>query len=186
MLIVSDLHLGKSSHFRKSGIPLSLGAGLQDLDKITELITQLDPLKLVFLGDLFHSDYNTEWDMFSIWCNQHSHLELILIEGNHDLLPAELYKSVKMDVVERWVQGNICFTHQPEDDKNLYNVCGHIHPGIRLLGKARQAVKIPCFLIGKKRMILPAFGSLTGLFLMRPEPDETIIGIADQSLIRVD
>ena len=80
MLIISDLHLGKSGHFRKSGIPLPLGSDTTDLQRIDKLIQVLSPIKIVFLGDLFHSTYNMEWELFSRWVKERSHLLFVLIE----------------------------------------------------------------------------------------------------------
>ncbi|WP_332911905.1 hypothetical protein [Algoriphagus boritolerans] len=65
------------------------------------------------------------------------------------------------------------------------NLCGHIHPGVRLLGKARQTVRIPCFHLSKSRLILPAFGNFTGLALVKPKDGDTIWGITPEKIIHI-
>jgi DNA ligase-associated metallophosphoesterase len=185
-LVISDLHFGKSSHFRKSGIALSAGVQNQDLRKMDELIAEFQPEKLIFLGDLFHSGYNMEWDQFCEWRNNHSTLEFILILGNHDLLSLDSYQNAKMQVIESLMIGNICLSHEPIETKGGYNVHGHVHPGIKLVGKAYQSLRIPCFHIGREVMVLPAFGNLTGLYTIEPKHEETIYGIANLNLIKFE
>lgn len=185
-LIISDLHFGKSTHFRKSGIPLSMGSQMQDLEKMDHLIKEHLPEKIFFLGDLFHSDHNTEWELFCKWKKSHSGIEFILLRGNHDLLDPFDYKRAGLIVTDTFILRNICLSHEPVEMKGGYNIHGHIHPGIRLVGKAYQSLRIPCFYIGKEVMIMPAFGKLTGLYTVEPKQEETIYGIANLSLIKFE
>lgn len=183
-LIISDVHLGKSNHFRKSGIPLSLGAELADLNKIAFLIKVYQPKRVLFLGDLFHSNHNAQWDLFATWIKPYQDIEFQLVLGNHDLLPEYVYATTGLKCFERIEINGICFSHEPLEDYNGYHICGHIHPGIRLVGKANQSVRIPCFLVKEDQMILPAFGSLTGLYIIDPKVDEIVFGIADSTMFR--
>ena len=185
-LVISDLHFGKSSHFRKAGIALTQGVQNHDLQKMDELIAEFEPERLIFLGDLFHSDHNAEWDQFCQWRNSYLSIEFILIRGNHDLLSFDSYQNAKMRVIESFMIGNICLSHEPVETKEGYNVHGHIHPGIKLVGKAYQSLRIPCFHIGREVMVLPAFGNLTGLYTIEPKLEETIYGIANLSLIKFE
>jgi DNA ligase-associated metallophosphoesterase len=184
VLIISDVHLGKSNHFRKSGIALSLGVELSDLGKITALIHQWKPEKVIFLGDLFHSNQNAQWDLFAEWIAQFTGIEFQLVIGNHDLLPEHIYDDIGLKSFEQINIQGICLSHEPLEDVEGYNICGHIHPGVRLVGKALQSVRIPCFLVGTYQMILPAFGSLTGLYIIDPKEDEIVFGIADSTMFR--
>jgi DNA ligase-associated metallophosphoesterase len=183
-LIISDVHLGKSNHFRKSGIALSLGAELSDLNKITELIQTHQPKRVVFLGDLFHSNHNAQWDLFAVWIKQFNRVEFQLVLGNHDLLPEYVYNTTGLKCFDQVEINGIYLSHEPMEEFEGYNICGHIHPGIRLVGKANQSVRIPCFLVKEDQMILPAFGSLTGLYIVDPKVDEIVFGIADSTLFR--
>ena len=61
-------------------------------------------------------------------------------------------------------------------------LCGHIHPGVFLTGTA-DAERLPCFVLGPRRAILPAFGSFTGLALVRPAPGERIVVAAGRKVL---
>ena len=184
-LIISDLHLGKSNHFRKSGIPLSIGSAMADLERMSLLISSLSPMRLVFLGDLFHSDHNAEWELLAGWIRQYPQIHFELVEGNHDLLPVDVYHQAGIQVRSGITLHGIHLSHEPADEPGTYNICGHIHPGVRLVGKAKQSLRIPCFYISSMRMVLPAFGSLTGLYIIEPKAQEMVYGVADSSLIQL-
>lgn len=49
------------------------------------------------------------------------------------------------------VESKILFSHEPSN-KGLFNVHGHLHPAIRLKGKGRQKLELPCFLKGKNHL----------------------------------
>lgn len=184
-LILSDLHLGKSGHFRKSGIPLLQGSDALDLERIDELIKRYSPERIIFLGDLFHSSYNTEWELLSNWTKQYRGKQFELVQGNHDLLPTGLYDNAGIKVYPFLAVHGIGLSHEPMPDLNLFNIYGHIHPGIRLVGKAKQAIRIPCFILNDERMILPAFGSLTGLYIIQPKGSESVFGVANRQVINL-
>ncbi len=90
-LILSDLHLGKAGHFRKNGIPIPTEVHQSDLQIISSLIVEYEPLTVIFLGDLFHSEYNKEWGSFSTWLGQYLNIDMVLVRGNHDVLEEQDY-----------------------------------------------------------------------------------------------
>src|SRR5438552_19050932 len=65
LLIIADVHLGKASHLRKEGIPFPAHSQISDYNKLTQLLLKTDPLKVYFLGDLFHSTFNRDWHYFT-------------------------------------------------------------------------------------------------------------------------
>ena len=72
------------------------------------------------------------------------------------------------------------FCHAPEDAGNdAFYWCGHLHPGIRLRGKGKQSITLPCFFLSQHMGILPAFGSFTGLALQKPKAGERVFALAD-------
>ena len=163
-LIVSDLHLGKAGHFRKHGIAVSRKVHLHDLENLRMTIDQSSPEKVLFLGDLFHSYENTEWNDFLHFVNHYGNIEFTLIEGNHDILseyPEEL------SVVKKIERSPFSFTHMKEVD-DLYNISGHIHPGVTVRGRARQGITMSCFLFSEQFAIMPAFGQFTGIKKIKP------------------
>lgn len=185
VLILSDLHLGKAGHFRKHGIPIPQEVHFDDLNKVTLLIEALAPSKIFFLGDLFHSDLNAEWWVFIDWIQQHRWIEFTLVKGNHDILPDELFTDANLRVVDELELAPFHFTHIQENHEHLYNLSGHIHPAVRLLGAGKQGVTLPCFHFAERHGLLPAFGNFTGTAVIKPRAKDSVYVIADNTVLDV-
>lgn len=184
MLIISDLHLGKAGHFRKHGIPIPRQVHISDFQRINSLIERFQPKTILYLGDLFHSVKNDEWDDFVFWSVHQKHLQQILVAGNHDKSTLDLYAETQIKVVDEFNSGPFLFTHEPVESA-FYNLAGHIHPAVRIQGLARQGMTLPCFYFGKKNGILPAFGNFTGNHPVRPVKGDVIFAIADDILVEL-
>ena len=72
--------------------------------------------------------------------------------------------------------------HQPAVPPTGYALCGHVHPGVRLGGTGGDSARLPCFVLGARHALLPAFGRLTGLSLVPPRPGETRVAVAGRTL----
>src|ERR1700743_2228458 len=81
-IIAADVHLGKVGHFRKAGIAGPADMEQDDLACLSDLIDEYHPEKIIFLGDLFHSDMNADWEWFALWRKQHRKINMMLIRGN--------------------------------------------------------------------------------------------------------
>jgi len=188
-LIASDLHLGKSGHFRKNGIAVPQEVMKQDLMRLFDLLQHFGPKRLLVVGDLFHSHANKELDWFLRWRNDLPLLEILLIQGNHDILKSDWYQAAGIEVVEHWSQRSIGFAHEPPSKAEPISchplVCGHIHPGISISGPGRQHLRMPCFYFGNMQCILPAFGLFTGTHPIKPRRTDVVFAIADKQLIRL-
>ncbi|MCE7994626.1 MAG: ligase-associated DNA damage response endonuclease PdeM [Roseivirga sp.] len=158
MLILADVHLGKAGHFRKSGVPISDLVHSKDIYTIEKLINEFQPKEVIFLGDLFHSDHNQGWEIFRRWIRSKEPLQFKLVLGNHDVLEAPAYHIKNLQVVEVLDCTPFSFTHIPEETTH-YNLAGHIHPAVKLRGKGRQSLRLPCFWFGPEPGIFPALGS---------------------------
>src|ERR1700712_4160324 len=112
-LIVADVHLGKVGHFRKAGIAVPRDMEQNDLAVLSDLIDEYKPKKIIFLGDLFHSDLNADWDWFVLWCKQFPKLELILIRGNHDIIHDSNYLNLNVELHEKLLIGSFLMLHHP-------------------------------------------------------------------------
>jgi uncharacterized protein len=187
-LLMADLHLGKVNHFRKSGIPVPSKANEKNLELIVELIESTHPARVIFLGDLFHSHYNPEWEVFGELVKHFQSISFELVLGNHDMLSKVQYARKGITLCNELRLHPFIFTHHPlEDmDESLYNLAGHIHPGATLHGKARQSVTLPCFYFGKQQGILPAFGMFTGLARIKPKVDDGVYIIAENTVLKVN
>ncbi|WDF55485.1 ligase-associated DNA damage response endonuclease PdeM [Mucilaginibacter sp. KACC 22063] len=189
-LIAADVHLGKSGHFRKAGIAIPQGIAQEDLAVLSDLIAQYQPEKLIFLGDLFHSDKNTDWDWFVLWREQFPNLEIILVIGNHDIIKDHHYHQLNIQTPKEYLLGPFLMLHHPQSHDSLeaangYVLCGHIHPGVRLSGKGRQSITLPCFTFGKRQGILPSFGKFTGRVAIRHQDNDQVFGVLNNKVIAV-
>ncbi len=184
LLLISDVHLGKVSHFRKHGIAIPNNAVPKNFEKLTEVVNFFKPEKVIFLGDLFHSSKNREWQLFQDWASC-CVSEIILIEGNHDIIEKSNYEKIAVKVFSSLAINGFLLTHHPTEKENFFNFCGHIHPGIVLRGFGGQALKLSCFYQQQNQMILPAFGEFTGKFIVKPSQDDLIYAITDMEVILV-
>lgn len=185
MLLISDVHLGKVAHFRKHGMPIPAQAGQRNFQNLELLIKKYLPRRVVFLGDLFHSDLNSEWLTFKALLKDFSAVRFELVIGNHDIFNERHYEGMTLHnpYLE---EPPFLFSHHPLDDlpEEWYNMCGHIHPAIRLKGKGRQNLNMPCFYFGKQQAILPAFGEFTGTAKIFPKKGDLVWGILNEELIQ--
>lgn len=185
-LIISDVHLGKTGHFRRSGIALPRDINQNNLDRLDDLIQRLKPASILFLGDLFHSSANSEWDDFDEWKVQYNDLPMYLTAGNHELYPIQEYYNRGLFTSESITSPPFLFTHHPlksDIDEDMIVVSGHIHPSVKLKGKGRQRLRLPCFRVRDQEVLLPAFGSFTGTHTIEPNADDQIFVIADDKII---
>ena len=79
-LILSDIHIGKTAHFRKHGIPMPDDVLQNDLERLKKLIHKFSVKTLLIVGDLFHAERNSDMVTFKDWLTQFPNLKLILIK----------------------------------------------------------------------------------------------------------
>lgn len=182
MLIISDVHLGKISHFRKYGSAIPQEAVNGNFKKLDEVSAFFAPQKIVFLGDLFHSSLNKEWILFEKWLENIS-ADIILIEGNHDIISPLKYEDMGVQICAELVLDSFLLTHHPEERRGFFNLSGHIHPGVKIAGLAKQELKLPCFLKNKDQMILPAFGEFTGKHILAPREGDEVYVLTKEEVI---
>ena len=118
----------------------------------------------------------------------YKHVSFELVVGNHDILKAEDYVENNIRLhPEHLVLGPFLLTHEPleEADGRGYNLAGHIHPGVLLRGKGRQAMRLPCFYFGQHGGILPAFGKFTGFMRLRPSKKDQVFVVVEERVLAV-
>lgn len=184
MLLIADVHLGKISHFRKFGSAVPQAAIDSNFHSLTRVVEDFNPEIVCFMGDLFHSSFNTEWLLFEKWIYTRSE-KFILVVGNHDIISPSHYETVGMKVASELIIGSFLLTHHPTERKDFFNFSGHIHPGIQLSGPGRQTLKLPCFFMSDNQLILPAFGTFTGNYYLKPEPGNAVFAITKNEVIQV-
>jgi uncharacterized protein len=188
-LILSDLHLGKSGHFRKAGIAIPQNMLQEDLFSLLACIQFFKPNKIIIVGDLFHSTMNKEHELFLKWRKDINNIAIHLVKGNHDILEGGWYEKANMQLHDNNLTiGRFIFTHDVNDEKNIedkYCFSGHIHPSIILSGVAKQQVKLPCFYFTENYAVLPAFGKFTGTFSIQPSKKDTVFAIVKNNVIKM-
>lgn len=188
ILIISDLHLGKSATFRQAGIQVPATIGDTDLQKLSSLIAEFTPAILLVTGDMFHHQINSDTAIFGVWRAAYPDLKIMLIKGNHDRLKESDYAGLNIEIYKQeWLCGPFRFIHdQPQAEDEYYNITGHIHPGITVYGKSRQRLRLPCFYFGKTCAILPAFSKFTGLSKVKTEEGDQFYAITPLNVVAVN
>lgn len=191
-LIVSDLHFGKSGHFRKHGIPIPQAVYKNDLQRLVSQLQYFQPKQLIVVGDLFHSHANKELELFKRWRHDLAALPIRLVRGNHDILHERWYEEAAIEVIEEslCLHTHFHFTHDllPEHiatTGNQYYFSGHLHPGVRVNGLGKQSLSFPCFYFTKTFCVLPAFGQFTGLAMISPAAGENVFAIINKQVIQL-
>lgn len=183
-LVVSDLHIGKTAYFRKKGIALPFSEKDKTIKNLKLLIEKLIPETLIFLGDLFHSFDESIIPQLEDCLSYFPEIQTILVKGNHDVFPVRVYQNLKLTITETWNYKNLMFTHEPMEviEEGKYNIAGHIHPAVRVTGKGRQSMRLPCFYFGKSLALMPAFGYFTGAKTIAPSEGEHIFLLGDDMI----
>jgi DNA ligase-associated metallophosphoesterase len=189
MLFVADLHLGKAAAYRARGIPVPEGVMSDDLGRLSRAIVRTDATHLIVLGDVLHARESVSAHVHALmmqWRHQHPHVRWMMVRGNHDLRSGDPPAEWQIELVEAGtVHAPFVLAHEPRESGEGYVLCGHVHPAAKLNGRGGLRAKLPCFVVGQRRMILPAFSAFTGGTVAQPEDGDGIICIADDQLIAV-
>lgn len=191
-LIVADLHLGKSGHFRKEGIGIPQSIYKADLQRLMAQLYLYKADRLIIAGDFTHSTANKELDLFLKWRKDFSLLQIDLVKGNHDILGDQWYESAGVNVHEwKLSAGPFLFLHDKKAEKDLtekelelYRFTGHLHPAITLKGKANRRCAL-CFYFTKEYAVLPAFSRFTGGYKVEPVKGEQVFALVEDGIMQL-
>jgi DNA ligase-associated metallophosphoesterase len=185
-VFVADVHLGKAAAFRAGGVPLPRGSTAADLLRLTRLVQRSRATRLIVLGDFLHAKAGRVAALagaFIAWRAQHSALDVVLVRGNHDARAGDPPADWNVRCVdEPYAVPPFLACHVTSSPRSGYALCGHLHPGIRIHGSGGETARLPCFVIGSRRAILPAFGRFTGLAEFVRDTSETIVVVAGGAL----
>ena len=189
MLILSDLHLGKTGHFRKAGIGVPQAVFKEDMQRLFTLLQIFKPREIIIIGDMFHSYANKEHDFFLKWRKDFSDVPVNLVKGNHDILKENWYREADITISDKQlVIGDFLFTHDVADCDFLtahYVFCGHIHPGVSIKGLGKQSLHFPCFHFGEQYAVLPAFSRFTGTSAIETKRGGNVFAIIENMLLQI-
>jgi DNA ligase-associated metallophosphoesterase len=188
-LLIADLHFGKAATFRALGVPVPRGTTSASIGRLDAMIASTHAGRIVFLGDFLHAKEGRDPETLRVineWRRSHRAVDMILVRGNHDVRAGDPPRELDVRCVDApMVDGPFVFDHHPRASAQGYVLSGHIHPGARLNGLARQSVLLPCFWFGERVGVLPAFGEFTGLAQIEPDEADRVFVTADGDVVRV-
>lgn len=186
-LLVADLHLGKDEVFRTSGIPVPQGPAERTLERLSRVLDETKPERLVILGDLFHAAKgNTKrvYDPLAALREKHSALQLILVRGNHDRFNADWKIKLNIEVVDSLDLDGLSLNHAMSLNGTAV-MCAHIHPAVRVKMRNGPRSLLPCFYFTDSTCILPAFGDFTGHGILPTKGASRVFVIAGNRVLEI-
>jgi DNA ligase-associated metallophosphoesterase len=160
-LLVADLHLEKASWFARLGQFLPPYDSHATLTELSAAVERTGATRLYCLGDSFHDRFGCDRlpaDARALLTSLTARLDWTWIVGNHDPGFADHCGG---RIVEEVEIAGIVLRHEARRDDPRPELSGHFHPKLRLHLKGRQ-VSRRCFVGSATKLILPAFGALTG------------------------
>ena len=118
-------------------------------------------------------------------------MRLTLVRGNHDRRAGDPSEQFGIELVdEPYDAEGIVARHHPLasdecEGQGATILAGHLHPCVRMSGAARDSVRLPCFVLQERQIVLPAFGAFTGGALVRGRGAKTC-AIVDERLLVAD
>jgi uncharacterized protein len=162
-LLVADLHLEKGSWFARSGQMLPPYDSVATLADLTALAVVASPAEIWCLGDSFHDAQGCE----RLPVRAQAMLRALTgavrwtwVTGNHDAGGAIVDHCGGRLVEEAEIDGLI-LRHEAQAGEPRPELSGHFHPKLRVTVRGRRVAR-RCFVASGTKLILPAFGSLTG------------------------
>lgn len=186
-LVAADLHFGKDAHFRAAGLAVPAGTTGVDLARLSTALVVTDARRLVVLGDFLHGSGSRADETFAelrAWREHHASLEIVLVAGNHDeragLPPDDLRISV---VREPCIEGPFAWLHHPREVEGSFALAGHVHPGVELFPARGRKLRAPIFWLRERILVLPSFGSFTGLGIVEPRAGDRVFLCGPESVV---
>ncbi len=161
-LIVADLHLEKGSWFAKRGQMLPPYDSMATLADLTALVAACTPTELWCLGDSFHDAAGCARlpaEVQAMLCALTGSLDWVWVTGNHDI--GGVIDLCGGRIVDEAVVEGIVLRHEADRTETRPEMSGHFHPKLRVTLRGRNVAR-RCFVASATKLILPAFGSLTG------------------------
>lgn len=165
-LVVADLHFEKASFFARSGQMLPPYDTLATLADLTALVAATGAREVWCLGDSFHDRDGCE----RLPVRARESLRALTgatdwrwITGNHDAATARggWAAACGGSIMDEATVDGLVLRHEAERAETRPELSGHFHPKLRLTVKGRRVAR-RCFVATPAKLILPAFGALTG------------------------
>jgi DNA ligase-associated metallophosphoesterase len=160
-LLVADLHLEKASWFAKSGQMLPPYDSIATLADLTAIAAATHAAEIWCLGDSFHDSAGCDRlpaEARALLTALTANTRWTWITGNHDPGIADHCGG---EIVEEAAVDGLLLRHEANPGETRPELSGHFHPKLRLHLRGRL-VSRRCFVATASKLILPAFGALTG------------------------
>ena len=160
-LLVADLHFEKASWFAARGQMLPPYDSIATLTALTAVVESTQAAEIWCLGDSFHDSAGCDRlpaDASAMLRALTATRRWTWITGNHDVA---LIDRCGGEVVDEAVIDGLVLRHEAERGEARPELSGHFHPKFRVTVRGRH-VSRRCFVATATKLILPAFGSLTG------------------------
>lgn len=183
-LILSDLHLGKAEDFQAAGVPVPSSVHDEDLARLRTLLERLAPERVYVLGDFVHSNRIVHTELARKFRALHGSARWTLALGNHDVRARERLVIWGFDaVVDDVLEEGLIFCHDEGACAGPV-ISGHVHPVVRV-GGVRDRLRLPCFVFGRDRVLLPSFGAFTGGYEIARRRSERVFAVCDEAVLEV-
>ncbi len=160
-LLVADLHFEKASWFAAKGQMLPPYDSIATLTALAALVERTQARELWCLGDSFHDSAGCERlseEARTALTGLTARLDWRWITGNHDSLMIDHCGGA---IVEEAEIDGLVLRHEADPADPRPELSGHFHPKLRVTIRGRQVAR-RCFVASGTKLILPAFGALTG------------------------
>lgn len=160
-LLVADLHLEKASFFAVRGQMLPPYDSRATLEQLALAIRETGARRVFALGDNFHDSAGQarlDPHAAGMLAALTRATEWVWITGNHDPDLGDPYGG---ELAQELAIGGLMLRHKARAGEGLPELSGHFHPRLMLNARGRRIAR-PCAVVSERRMILPAFGALTG------------------------
>ena len=158
-LLVADLHLEKASFYARFGQMLPPYDSRETLGRVAEAVRQTGARRVFCLGDNFHDAggaQRLETHAAGMLDALIRMTDWVWVAGNHDL--GHVPSGTAVDELEL---GGIVLRHEALPGELRPELSGHFHPKLKISLRGRSVVR-PCAVVSETKLILPAFGALTG------------------------
>ncbi len=160
-LLVADLHLEKASWFARLGQLLPPYDSHSTLTALARDIERSGATTLYCLGDSFHDRFGCDRlpdDARALLTSLTARLDWVWITGNHD---AGFVDHIGGRIEEELTVAGLALRHEAVVGDPTPEISGHFHPKLRLRMKGRTLSR-RCYVASDTKLILPAYGALTG------------------------
>lgn len=174
-LFIADLHLGKANTLAAglgAAVPEAVLRGVvrEDLARLARALTATGAERVIIVGDLLHAPIGATEELIdevAAWREQHPQ-PWTLILGNHDRKVGRVAEAWKLSLAGDGMHEHpFRFVHIPPErpEPGAFLICGHEHPAVTIGRSGRNGpgslIKLPAFLVGRDRLILPAMSRFT-------------------------